>query len=217
MPQPYTNLLTISPYLCDRHTRADGQKNNGFKNLITHPELLHHVPELASDPALHAVISALNFGDPHFFTTGCCSRCVEQDQTYQYNGYLEFAWNCQTRVRDAIYFFSLFFHFEHFLQCVPFDRSIHFHWMIEETQFLDIDISGFCCAVFFHTAFHATKSQAYDDWQSALQVFEAFLATITAQPTKPLYSPQIPAKPLVQAGITAASRFHLNEQPIQRA
>ncbi|KAM3095069.1 hypothetical protein ACKFKG_14270 [Phormidesmis sp. 146-35] len=189
----YPNSLSISPYSKEipysssKVTRNDGEINHGFKNLIAHPELVDIIPELASDQALKSLVCALNFGHTQFFTTGCFSSQVKEEDGYRYSGYLEFAWNCQICVRDAINYFSLFFHFEQFLRDHRVKQSVSFQWLLEEAQFLDVEIAGFCCAIFINTVCCSSSHQAYADWQGSLSMLESFLCTIPMQSSRVIY------------------------------
>ena len=135
MHPTYINLLSLCPctkeipYLGTGIVRADGQTNHGFKNLIAYPDLIDAIPELSSDREMKSLIYNLNTGS-RFFTTGCFSSEVREKSGYRYRGYLEFSWNCQVCVRDAINYFSLFFHFEQFLQNNHFDQKVKFQWSI---------------------------------------------------------------------------------------
>jgi hypothetical protein len=159
MHPTYINLLSLTvctkeiPYLGTGIARQDGHTNHGFKNLIAYPDLIDAIPELTSDPALKALVYSLNTGATRFFTTGCFSSQIKENHNYRYHGYLEFSWNCQVCVRDAINYFTLFFHFEQFLQNHKFDQKVKFQWSIEQTHFLDLNLMGFCCAIFINTDF----------------------------------------------------------------
>jgi hypothetical protein len=161
--------------------------NYGFKNLITHPELIDTIPELTSDQVLKSLVCSLNFGDTRFFTTGCFSSEIKEECGYRYNGYVEFSWNCQICIRDAINYFSLFFHFEKFLPTHSFEQKVKFHWLIEETQFLDVNIAGFCCAIFINTACYPSRDQAYYSWQASLKMLELFLGSVPVQSSTAIY------------------------------
>ncbi|WP_309743709.1 MULTISPECIES: hypothetical protein [unclassified Chamaesiphon] len=121
MQLPCINLLSLSsctkqiPYLGTGIASEDGQINHGFKNLTTYPELIDAIPELTADRALKDLVSSLNTSNSRFFTTGCFSQTIDEKSSYRHYGYLEFSWNCQVCIRDAINYFSLFFHFQQFL------------------------------------------------------------------------------------------------------
>lgn len=194
MKQSYlSNSLSIGahskeiPYLSDGITRSDGQINYGFKNLIAHPELLEAIPELNGDRALKSLVHLLNFGGAPFFTTGCFSQEISEEGGYRRSGYIEFAWNYQACVRDAINYFSLFFHFEQFLHINQFDRKVKFQWSLEQTHFLDLDLLGFCCAISIETGACASSDLAYEIWQVSLSALETFLNSVPSQSTPVIY------------------------------
>lgn len=193
MQQSYLNSLSIGthsreiPYLSDGIERSSGQMNYGFKNLIAHPELLEAIPELSGDRALKSLVHRLNSGDTQFFTTGCFSHEISEEGGYRYGGYIEFAWNCQVCVRDAINYFSLFFHFEQFLSRTNFEPQVKFHWSIEETIFVDRQIPGFCCAVYVKTDRCSSRNKACQIWQQSLIVLESFLGSIPMRSSAVIY------------------------------
>ncbi len=128
MQLPYLNLLSVNPhtkkipYIGNAIGQEIGERDHGFKNLVAHPELINDIPEIA----MKFLIYSLNFGNTKFFTTGCFSREIVAECSYAYHGYLEFPWNCQNYIRDAINYFSLFFHFEQFLHHQNFRQKVEF-------------------------------------------------------------------------------------------
>lgn len=193
MQPPYLNLLSLSPcaiaipYLGDGIPRANGQINHGFKNLIAYPDLIEAIPELASDPAMKSLVITLNARSSRFFTTGCFSSQIADPSGYRYHGYLQFSWNCQVCIRDAINYFSLFFHFEQFLHTHKFNRAVKFNWSIEQTHFLDLDLAGFCCAIFINTDYCASDDRAYASWEGTLAVLESFLGSVPGKSAQSIY------------------------------
>ncbi|MEM8637896.1 MAG: hypothetical protein AAGG51_03625 [Cyanobacteria bacterium P01_G01_bin.54] len=194
MQSAYSNTLSISsfaktvPY-SEAPSLQGGEGNNyGFKNLITSPDLLTSIPELQSDLALKALIRFLNCKESSFFTTGCFSQMIYERQGYHYRGYVELAWNCQNCIQDAIHYFSLFFHFEQFLQQEKDNPAAQFHWLIEETDFLDIDLAGFCCAILLTTDSYTESSQATDTWEYTLKTLGSFFAKIPTKTSSPIYT-----------------------------
>ncbi len=186
----YSNSLSLSPDAKDipyvaGNSRTDGHQNYGFKNLVVNPILIDSIPELAVDPALKSLVKSLNSG--RFLTTGCFSEAVSTEQGYQHRGYIEFAWNCKVCVRDAINYFSLFFHFDQFLYQQKFECRLKFHWVIEEAQFRDIDMAGFCCAVYVSTAYYSTSHQSCNVWQFGLETLAGFLGSIQGQSATVIY------------------------------
>ncbi len=193
MQQSYINILSLSPcakevpYLGTGIAREDGQINHGFKNLISYPDLIDAIPELAIDRSMKSLVYILNTGTSRFFTTGCFSGEVQENCGYRHQGYLNFSWNCQVCVRDAINYFSLFFHFEQFLYTHKFDQKVKFQWSIEQTHFLDLDLAGFCCAIFINTDCCASSSVATATWKASLRILETFLGSVPGQSAQKIY------------------------------
>ena len=193
MKQINLNSLSIGsyskeiPYLSEGIARSDGQMNYGFKNLIAYPELLEAIPELNGDRALKSLVSSLNSGDTQFFTTGCSSQKISEEDGYRVSGYIEFAWNCQVCVRDAINYFSLFFHFEQSLCRNNFEPQVKFHWSIDETIFVDLQIPGFGCTVFVKTDCYSSRNKAYQTWHQSLTMLDSFLGSIPIKSSTAIY------------------------------
>jgi hypothetical protein len=197
MQSSYINLLSLSPctkeipYLGTGIAREDGQLNHGFKNLVAYPELINAIPELSSDRAMKSLVHSLNTRASRFFTTGCFSRTIAEKFGYRHHGYLEFSWNCQVCIRDAINYFSLFFHFEQFLHNHQFDQKVKFQWSIQQTKFTDVNLNGFCCAIFIDTDYCTSSDIAYDTWKVSLTVLESFLNSVPGQSAQTIYNSQL--------------------------
>ena len=193
MQPSYINLLSLSsctkeiPYLGTGIPRADGQVDHGFKNLIAYPDLIDAIPELATDRSMKSLVYSLNAETSRFFTTGCFSSEVQEKSGYRHHGYLNFSWNCQVCVCDAINYFSLFFHFEQFLHTHKFDQKVEFQWSIEQTHFLDLGLAGFCCAIFINTDSCRSGDIAEATWKASLRVLEAFLCSVPGQSAQRIY------------------------------
>ena len=192
MNPSYINLLSLSPcakevpYLSTGIANQDGQINHGFKNLIAYPDLIDAIPELATDRSMKSLIHSLNTRSSRFFTTGCFSGEVKDQCGYQYHGYLNFSWNCQVCIRDAINYFSLFFHFEQFLHTHKFDQKVKFQWSIEQTHFLDPNLNGFCCSIFINTNC-TSNDRAKDTWKASLSALEIFLSSVPGSSAQTIY------------------------------
>ena len=192
MNPSYINLLSLSPcakevpYLSTGIASQDGQINHGFKNLITCPDLIDAIPELTTDRSMKSLIHSLNTKSSRFFTTGCFSGEVKDQCGYQYHGYLNFSWNCQVCIRDAINYFSLFFHFEQFLHTHKFDQKVKFQWSIEQTHFLDPNLNGFCCSIFIDTNC-TSNDRAKATWKASLSALEVFLSSVPGSSAQTIY------------------------------
>jgi hypothetical protein len=193
MQSSYINLLSLSPcakevpYLGTGIAREDGQIDHGFKNLIAYPDLIDAIPELATDRSMKSLVCTLNTGSSRFFTTGCFSDKTRDKCGYRYHGYLNFSWNCQVCIRDAINYFTLFFHFEQFLHTHKFDQKVKFQWSIEQTQFLDLNLAGFCCSVFINTDCCTSNDLAEDTWKASLRMLEIFLGSVPGSSAQTIY------------------------------
>ena len=182
---PYTNTLHMSPYGKSIPYPRTGQGNYGFKNLKVRPELIDTIPELLNDQGLKSLVKALNTQESDFFSVGCFSDIRKTLKGLRHRGYIEFAWNCTTCVQDAVHYFSLFFHFDQFLRNQCFDHRVKLDWLIEEAQFSDIGLSGFCCAIFIDTAPCQLNADAV--WQTSLQTIESFFKSIPKTSSTAIY------------------------------
>ncbi len=183
-PSPYSNSLFISnygktiPYSSSEIKQNHGKTNYGFKNLKVRPQLIDTIPELSSDNALKTLVLSLNSPETNFFSIGCFSGKVKEQEGYIYRGYIEFSFNCRMCVQDARNYFSLYFHFEQFLRQHKFDQKVKIQWMLEEAHFLDVDIDGFSCAIFIFTTHCSSLDEAYYSWQNSLKILESFLLSV---------------------------------------
>ena len=113
--QSYLNSLFISnygkaiPYQGGASKSDKNELNHGFTNLKKKPQLIDSIPELISDDALKSLVRSLNLSQGSFFSVGCFSGISSQAEGYKYQGYIEFAFNCQMCVADARNYFSLYF------------------------------------------------------------------------------------------------------------
>ena len=79
MPTGYRNYLSLKhehktiPYGGIGEIREDGDANYGFKNIKGNNRLLDTIPELKSDPALMALVRAINAPNTGIFSIGCVS------------------------------------------------------------------------------------------------------------------------------------------------
>ncbi|MEL6354592.1 MAG: hypothetical protein AAFR58_23000 [Cyanobacteria bacterium J06627_28] len=199
----YRNDLSLSPtakvipYAGDRIGTTAQQRpsvvnaptNYGFRNLKIKPSLIDTVPELSGDSSLKALVSAINRPETCFFTVGCHSQLMMTDEGNYRQGYLEFAWNCQGCVQDAINYFALYFHFNKFLRVRSFNQPIAFKWIIQEASFSDAEIDGFSCAIQMQTRSLSSVEQAEMTWQFSLRMIGAYFNTVFTEADKPIYKP----------------------------
>jgi len=199
----YRNDLSLSPatkaipYAGDclgttakqRTSVVNAPTNYGFRNLKIKPSLIDMVPELSRDSGLKALVQAINRPETCFFTVGCQSQLMMTDEGHYRQGYLEFAWNCQGCVQDAINYFALYFHFNKFLRANRFNQPITFKWLIEEARFSDAEIDGFSCAIQMHTRSLSSVEQAEMTWQLSLRMIGAYFNTVFTEADKLIYKP----------------------------
>ncbi|MEM9482758.1 MAG: hypothetical protein AAGA83_03610 [Cyanobacteria bacterium P01_F01_bin.116] len=186
-PLSYVNTLHMSPYGKSIPYPESGETNHGFKNLKNSPDLIDSIPELSTDDGLKSLVKSLNTQESSFFSIGCFSEIRKTLHGLRRQGYVEFAWNCTNCVQDAIHYFSLFFHFEQFLRTQGFNHKVKLDWIIEEAQFCDIDLCGFCCAIFIDTAPCQLAADAAIAWQTSLQTIELFLNAIPRSSSSVIY------------------------------
>ena len=198
--RPYVNQFSISPYGktipydADTARRANGRINHGYKDLKACPELIDTVPELMADCALMNLVKSLNINNPSFFTTGCFSHytlckpsCQTDDVLGYYEGYVEFAFNCHLRVQDAKNYFSLFFHFDRFLEDTRFSNPVKFDWLLGHAHFTQPNVKGFAAAVFLKTVAGPNIADTRTIWSNALDVLGSFLDSVQPQQGTAMY------------------------------
>ena len=184
----YINALHMSHHGKSIPYPRDGETNYGFKNLKCSPDLIDSIPELIADEELKSLVKSLNTQESSFFSVGCFSKMRETLHGFRHRGYIEFAWNCPNCVQDAIHYFSLFFHFDQFLRNQEFNHRVRLDWIIEEALFCDIDLYGFCCAIFIDTAPCQALTDATKAWETSLQTIELFLNTIPRVSSNVIYT-----------------------------
>jgi hypothetical protein len=180
------------PY-CDSTNR-----DRGFKNLKSRPESIATVTGLDPDPALRAVVQAINAPGTGLFTVA--SACLEDhfERGHRFTGYVEFALNSQAAVQDAANYFALFQSFSRRLHAHRFE-SARFEWELEETVFLAIGVSGFTCTVLVKTDLVDSATTARHDWERALQIVGQHLGGLQGAEDNPIYEPSAgPARPLLR-------------------
>ena len=183
---PYVNTLHMSPHGKSIPYPENGEANYGFKNLKRSPDLIDSIPELLVDEELKSLVKSLNAEESSFFSIGCFSRMRRTLHGLCHQGYIEFAWNCTKCVQDAIHYFSLFFHFDQFLRTQKFNHGVKLDWIIEEAQFCDVDLCGFCCAIFIDTA--PCRTDADEARKISLRTIELFLNSIPPSSSSTIYA-----------------------------
>ncbi|MEM9806607.1 MAG: hypothetical protein AAF959_15140 [Cyanobacteria bacterium P01_D01_bin.56] len=198
-PFPYIHTLHVSPYGKSIPYPKNGQANHGFKNLKCYPDLIDSVPELSTDNSLKSLVVSLNAQSSSFFSIGCFSNVRSTLHGLRHQGYIEFAWDCKTCVQDAIHYFSLYFHFDQFLRTCRFNHRVKLDWLIEEANFCDANLHGFCCAIFIDTAPCQITADAINAWEVSLQTIESFLNTVPQSSSNAIYTTAAPELSKVNA------------------
>lgn len=188
VPLSYINTLHMGHYGKSVPYPENGKTNYGFKNLKCSPNLINSIPELSADAELKSLVRSLNAQESSFFSIGCFSGRRKTLHGLRHQGYIEFAWNCTFCVQDAVHYFSLFFHFDQFLRAQGFNHRVKLDWIIEEARFCDVDLYGFCCAIFIDTASCQLMADAVIAWQTSLQTIESFLSTIPKLSSNAIYA-----------------------------
>jgi hypothetical protein len=99
-----TLVLTVThrgksvPYPSQNRERS---VNHGFKSLKGVENGSTHVPEAADDPALQFAINRINARETAFFTLGCEKSFNRDHSGFWARGYIEFAFNYVSMVKDA--------------------------------------------------------------------------------------------------------------------
>jgi hypothetical protein len=167
--------------------RPDGTENHGFKNLKSDLSLLAEIPELTQDPALYALVSAVNQPDNGLLTVGCASYDVDEPQGHRRTGYVELAFNSKQEIADASHYFPMFFHFSRMLNQGQFDESFGFAWVLEGVTFVHADATGFTATIYLNTGFFGSSDEARACWNRSLDPLTQFLSSIGVQPGDPIY------------------------------
>jgi hypothetical protein len=165
-------------------------KDRGFKNLKSRPDSIATLVGLDHDPALLAVVAAINASGTRLFSVACRSHEDHLERGHRSSGYVEFAWNSQAAVQDAASYFPLFQRFGRWLHFHRFEAA-WFEWELEETEFLDAAVSGFTCAVFLKTGLLESATKARHDWEQALRILGHFLGACRGTEDEPIYEPSV--------------------------
>lgn len=189
--QPYLVSLSIThsgkgiPY--GPADREDGGRNHGFKNLKGQLHLLCDIPELQEDPALHALVAAINDSRTGLLSIGCLSAPVHDANGHRVTGYIEFAINSADKIADAASYFPVFFHFDRMLHETRFAHQVHFNWELEGASFREVGADGFTATIFINTGYASTAELAREAWDAALDALTSYLGEIPTFTGIPLY------------------------------
>ena len=173
IPKPYECYLEVLaggkgiPY--GGGQRPDGDVNHGFHSLKGSVTDVSKVPEVADDPALATFLRTVNEDDTAFFTVGCVSGKVQDEQGHRMSGYVEFSINDRGLVGDAMNYFQVFWHYTQAINSGSFSERVVMHWQLLAATFIDADCHGMTCAIVVNTHYHSTAEEAYGCWQNTLE------------------------------------------------
>lgn len=188
---PYQNYLTVLkggksvPY-CGV-TQDDGSINHGFRNLKGKIAEATDIPEVHNDPSLKLALDIINRSETDFFTVGCVSGEVDEEQGKRISGYVEFCINDQKNVKDANYYFYIFYHFIKCLEKNNFQQHVTYHWELLGAHFLDKKCDGYTCAITVNTHYHDTMEEAKQCWDYSLKILAEYLSEYKSNATLPIY------------------------------
>jgi hypothetical protein len=184
MPAGYRNYLSLNhehktvPYGGRGELREDGDANYGFRDVKGDNSLLHEIPELKRDPALMALVRAINVPQTGIFSIGCVSDSVEDKGRFRHSGYIEFSFNSASAITGAANYFPLFFDFERLLNDQGFMVRVEFNWELQSSTFIEKGISGYTCRIIMNTYYSETKLEAQEAWEETLDVLSKYLGSI---------------------------------------
>jgi len=185
-------LLTINqrskdvPYPSD--VRDDGSLNHGFLNLKgAEAQRISDVHEAADCPALKNILATINAPESPFFSVGCEKALTGAVNKFWKKGYCEFAFNDANRVKDAMYYFHLFFHFNRAQEPFDADTKIQYLWDLQPANFRQCDVVGFTCCVWITVGKFDDASKCSRVWAEAVTRLGDFLASVKAEPSAPIY------------------------------
>ena len=194
MAERYRNSLSIRergkvvPYPGD-HGRFD----LGFRDLKGRPELVDTLPGLDADPALRALLKAMNGTATGLFSVACACDAVHVERGHRHSGYVEFALNSQYGVQQAENYFPVFVAFQRYLHLHRFERA-SFDWEIEDAAFTAVNVYGFTCSVHVHTDHVDSAAMARADWEKALEILGQGLCSRRGAEIDPIYCARAPQR-----------------------
>jgi len=194
MPTGYRNYLSLKhehktiPYGGIGEIREDGDANYGFKNIKGNNRLLDTIPELKSDPALMALVRAINAPNTGIFSIGCVSDRYKDKNKFRHSGYVEFSFNSKLYIADAGHYFPLFFNFDHWLEKNDFAVKVEFNWLIQPATFIDKSVTGYTCTIYLNTYFVESEKAAIKAWEETLNILGQYLGDIPIEHTDYIFS-----------------------------
>lgn len=194
MPTGYRNYLSLKhehktiPYGGIGEIREDGDANYGFKNIKGNNRLLDTIPELKNDPALMALVRAINAPNTGIFSIGCVSDRYKDKNKFRHSGYVEFSFNSKLYIADASHYFPLFFNFDHLLEKNDFTVKVEFNWSIQPATFIDKSVTGYTCTIYLNTYFFESEKAAIKAWKETLFILGQHLGNIPIEHTDYIFS-----------------------------
>ncbi len=165
---------------------AEGGRNNGFKNLKGHTDLINTIPE-ADWGAIADALRLLNEPTTPFFTIGCEKAVNQYEGKFWVRGYLELAFNYHEKVTDAVNYFPLFFHFSRALAESGVRCSFEFE--LEGAHFSDGPVDGFSVTIWINSPLSADETSAKQEWSSGLDFLVTFFLAVPPFPElTPIYT-----------------------------
>jgi hypothetical protein len=187
MADRYRNSLFIRergklvPYASD-HARQD----RSFRNLKGRPELVDALPGLDDDPALRALLKAVNGTSTGLFSVAAAGEALHVPRGHQHSGYLEFALNSVSAVQQIENYFPVFAMFNRYLHLHRFQRA-SFEWEIEDAAFTAVNVHGFACSVYVRADLEDSAAMARANWEQAMEILGQSLCTRRGTEVDPIY------------------------------
>lgn len=148
-------VLTINerykdiPYKSQTH--EDGSQNFGFTVLKGKPEKASQIQEAKDNGHLRNIVEKLNVIDTPFFSVGCEKSFNKSEGEYWAKGYIEFSYNYEKLLKEATYYFQLFFHFNNYIKDYVARADVQYWWELQPGNFKAVNCSGFTCCVWITT------------------------------------------------------------------
>jgi hypothetical protein len=180
------------PY--ETEDRKDGTKNSGFRALKgATKEAILDIPEAQDCPVFAEALIALNAAETPLFTVGCEKSLNRRQHQFWKRGYLEFSYNYAELVKDAVPYFTLFFHFDRATREFVSSRSVQFLWELQQARFEDANVDGFTCCVWITAGDFPTATKCEEAWDEAVRELTQGLLTTRLGPKAselpPIYKP----------------------------
>lgn len=161
------------PYGPATHANSE---NYGFKPLKGKDREIEEIPEAKGYPAIISILKSLNDHESPFFSVGCEKSINDSQNGHWAKGYIEFSFNYQELVSDAVQYFPLFFHFQRYSEDFLRNNEVQFHWELQAAQFVDAGLPGFTACVWVTTGLLQSESDARSLWELAVSELDSYLS-----------------------------------------